>query len=225
MLFKDKLKELRKNKNISQYDLAKELNISRSVVAKWETGLTLPNEELIESLIEYFGVKRTELFSDEKTDSIIVKKNASIKKLKKVIVGLTVLISILASIICINFCINNITLYKSIDEELEKLGDLENVNIYLKDEYTNELYLLDSGDVEYREILLNELSNLKYKTYPKKMMVEPFPGQHSIVLEGDVSIIINRSYVVINGKFIVVKKFKGHVDSILEKLAYKILAH
>jgi hypothetical protein len=57
------------------------------------------------------------------------------------------------------------------------------------------------------------------------MMVEPFPGQYSIVLEGDVSIIINRSYVVINGKFIVVKKFKGHVDSIIEKLAYKILVH
>lgn len=33
MLFQDKFKELRKEKNISQYDLAEALNISRSVIA------------------------------------------------------------------------------------------------------------------------------------------------------------------------------------------------
>ena len=51
MLFQDKLKELRKNKNISQYDLAKELNISRSVIAKWETGRSLPSDESLDLLI------------------------------------------------------------------------------------------------------------------------------------------------------------------------------
>lgn len=38
MLFKDKLKELRRERGISQYDLEEDLNISRSVIVKWETG-------------------------------------------------------------------------------------------------------------------------------------------------------------------------------------------
>lgn len=64
MLFQDTLKELRKKKNISQYDLAESLNISRSVVAKWETGLTLPNEENVSLLMKYFNVTREELFKN-----------------------------------------------------------------------------------------------------------------------------------------------------------------
>ena len=56
MLFQDTLKELRKKKGISQYDLADALNISRSVIAKWETGLTLPSEDNINILCEYFDV-------------------------------------------------------------------------------------------------------------------------------------------------------------------------
>ena len=73
MLFQDTLKELRKNKGISQYDLAEALNISRSVVAKWETGLTLPNEENVKLLMEYFNVSKQELFKNEETECINIK--------------------------------------------------------------------------------------------------------------------------------------------------------
>ena len=52
MLFQDTLKEFRKKKGISQYDLANDLNISRSVIAKWKTGLTLPSEESIRLLMD-----------------------------------------------------------------------------------------------------------------------------------------------------------------------------
>ncbi len=40
--FNNKLKELRKEKkNISQEQLAKELNISRQAISKWESGKSL----------------------------------------------------------------------------------------------------------------------------------------------------------------------------------------
>ena len=37
-MFKDKLKELRMQKGISQYELAENLFVSRSAIAKWENG-------------------------------------------------------------------------------------------------------------------------------------------------------------------------------------------
>ena len=38
-MFKDKLKELRKQKGLSQQELADKLFVSRSAVAKWENSL------------------------------------------------------------------------------------------------------------------------------------------------------------------------------------------
>lgn len=101
MLFQDKLKQLRKEKNVSQYDLANDLHISRSVVAKWETGLTLPSEESILLLMNYFNVSREELLSDKETEKIVISKNISISKMKKIIISLTssLLIAIIALII------------------------------------------------------------------------------------------------------------------------------
>ena len=44
MQFSDKLKELRKSKNITQEELANNIFISRSVIAKYESGLTNPTK-------------------------------------------------------------------------------------------------------------------------------------------------------------------------------------
>ena len=49
-MFKEKLKELREKKKISQYELANKIFVSRSAVAKWENGLGMPSEESIELL-------------------------------------------------------------------------------------------------------------------------------------------------------------------------------
>lgn len=75
MLFQVKLKKLRKDKEISQYDLALTLNISRSVIVKWKTGLTLPNEENIHILCEYFNLTKDELMGNFENQEIIAKKN------------------------------------------------------------------------------------------------------------------------------------------------------
>ncbi len=101
MLFQDKLKQLRKEKNVSQYDLANDLHISRSVVAKWETGLTFPSEESILLLMNYFNVSREELLTDKENEMIVVNKNISISKMKKIIISLTcsLLIVIIALVI------------------------------------------------------------------------------------------------------------------------------
>ena len=60
----EKIKELRKRKNISQEDLAYDLKVSRQSITKWEANLTQPNLESINALCKYFGVKYSYFFDD-----------------------------------------------------------------------------------------------------------------------------------------------------------------
>lgn len=83
MEFKEKLKELRKTKGISQEALAKEVLVSRSQVAKWENGLSLPNGQSLELLSQYFGVDQSELISDTVVQGEFVRKNSVISKTKR----------------------------------------------------------------------------------------------------------------------------------------------
>lgn len=48
---------LRKEKNISQGDLAKKLNVSRQAVSKWEQGLSSPDTAKLIQLAEVFGTE------------------------------------------------------------------------------------------------------------------------------------------------------------------------
>ena len=57
-----KIKELRKAKNISQETLANFLGVSFQSVSKWETDTTLPDVALIPAIASFFGVSTDELF-------------------------------------------------------------------------------------------------------------------------------------------------------------------
>ncbi len=54
MEFKDRLKELRKMKGLSQMQLAIKTNISQSAIAKWELGKTEPTASAIITLAKFF---------------------------------------------------------------------------------------------------------------------------------------------------------------------------
>ena len=55
MEFKDKLKELRVSKNLSQMQLSIKTGISQSAIAKWELGKTEPTAGAIISLAKFFN--------------------------------------------------------------------------------------------------------------------------------------------------------------------------
>lgn len=58
----EKIKQLRKQKSISQEVLAQYLGVSFQAVSKWETGATMPDVMLIPSLASFFDVTTDELF-------------------------------------------------------------------------------------------------------------------------------------------------------------------
>lgn len=72
-MFKDKLKKLREQKGISQYELADKLYVSRSAIAKWENGNGIPSDVNLEALCKFFGVEE-EWILDRKDMKEMVKK-------------------------------------------------------------------------------------------------------------------------------------------------------
>ncbi|MBQ8375289.1 MAG: helix-turn-helix transcriptional regulator [Clostridia bacterium] len=56
MILSQRIKELRKEHNISQIDLAKKCMVKQSCISKWERGATLPDAEMIVKLTEIFNV-------------------------------------------------------------------------------------------------------------------------------------------------------------------------
>lgn len=61
----EKLQELRKQKGLTQEELAEILYVSRTAVSKWESGRGIPNIESLKSISKYFSVSIDELLSGE----------------------------------------------------------------------------------------------------------------------------------------------------------------
>lgn len=57
----EKLKSLRKEKNISQEKLAQYLNVSFQAVSKWENSNTYPDISLLPEIARFFGITVDEL--------------------------------------------------------------------------------------------------------------------------------------------------------------------
>lgn len=65
MEFNNKLYELRKQKGLSQEELAGRLNVSRQTISKWEVGESTPDMDNLVSISELFGVSLDELVLDK----------------------------------------------------------------------------------------------------------------------------------------------------------------
>lgn len=64
--------ELRKEKGVTQEELAAELGVTAAAVSKWENGYTLPDVLMICALADFFGVTTDELLGREKNGKLAV---------------------------------------------------------------------------------------------------------------------------------------------------------
>ena len=63
MTIGERLYNLRKEKNISQEELANALDVSRQTVSKWETGESMPDFNKVKPICDYFGITTDELIT------------------------------------------------------------------------------------------------------------------------------------------------------------------
>lgn len=81
-MFEDRLKDLRKKKGVTQAQVAESIYVSRSLIAKFETGAAYPNRETLEKLALYFDVPVSDLIVQDETTLIAVETKDISKRIR-----------------------------------------------------------------------------------------------------------------------------------------------
>jgi len=183
------IQEKRKNKNLTQQQLAEKLGITKNAVSKWERGLSLMDMSLLKPLSEILDVSIVEIINGEKIEEKEVKQKSSEaivktikhsedkeKKLKrKTIVKTLFIVFFIILVGLLIYKISYLKIYsnqKRENEEIKRivegLSDQPKMTIYKKTLNENE-YLIyedikirnDFKDFKYEE----ELSNGEWEVY------------------------------------------------------------
>lgn len=84
MNFPEKLKHLRKEKRITQEELAKKIFVSRTLISKYENGAICPTEENAEKIALFFEINISELIDKDNAIQLMIKRNDSINIINKI---------------------------------------------------------------------------------------------------------------------------------------------
>ena len=88
---KNKIKELRISKNLTQQQLADELHVTKQAISKWEKGKSVPDITSVELLSSFFGVSTDFLINDSieatKPETTTVISPKRINKLSVVLIS------------------------------------------------------------------------------------------------------------------------------------------
>ncbi len=89
MEFNEKLQELRKQKNLTQEELAEALYVSRTAISKWESGRGYPNIDSLKAISKFFSVSLDELLSGDELLTIAEEDNRQKERhLRNLVFGL-----------------------------------------------------------------------------------------------------------------------------------------
>lgn len=100
MEFNEKLQGLRKNKGLTQEELAEALYVSRTAISKWESGRGYPSIDSLKDISKFFSVSIDDLLSGEKLLSLAEKENKSnIKNIYDLLFGIVDLFSLILIIL------------------------------------------------------------------------------------------------------------------------------
>ena len=86
------LKILRKEKNLTQEQLAEQFNVSSRTVSRWETGSNMPDLSLLVELADFYNVDIREIIDGERKSEIM---NSEEKETLKLVAGCVRLLSVL----------------------------------------------------------------------------------------------------------------------------------
>ena len=95
MELSEKLQELRRNRGLTQEELAEALYVSRTAVSKWESGRGTPSIDSLKELSRFFSVSIDELLSGEALVQIAENENRSnLRSVCELLFGIVDLLSV-----------------------------------------------------------------------------------------------------------------------------------
>ena len=82
-MLKDNLKTLRKNKGLSQEELSIKLHVVRQTISKWESGLSVPDAEMLMTISEIFETPVSKILGEsidekEKNDLKVISEKLEV---------------------------------------------------------------------------------------------------------------------------------------------------
>ncbi|MBQ2668901.1 MAG: helix-turn-helix transcriptional regulator [Clostridia bacterium] len=87
----NRIAQYRREKSLTQEDLARTLNLSAQAVSKWENDQTCPDISLLPKLAEIFGITVDELLSGKKEPEVRIVPAAEQKKPEEMLLCIDVL--------------------------------------------------------------------------------------------------------------------------------------
>jgi len=164
--------KLRKEKNMTQKELAEKLNLTDKAISKWERGLSFPDIVMLKPLSQIFDVSIIELLNGEREDEseekidldtrilTILKQNEyeKNKKIRKVI-AISFITIIIFIMIFFTFVFSKTELHtynpiraiigyiqvKNFDKEYIEVGNIPTKTIYANVNFDIEKYMNDEG--------------------------------------------------------------------------------
>ena len=180
-MFKDKLRELRKSRNISQEKLANDIYVSRSAVAKWEQGRGVPSKESLELICKYFEIDENELLDKKETIELCNKLHDKINRKEKIQNILLILLAGFIIVLLIAQGIDKNTQY--IITNVISNYELKSVGVRLDEEYHLDVnYIMRNTGFYYDEYLIEETDNYIYN-YKTETLIPKKTGNYYVGIE------------------------------------------
>lgn len=101
---KNKIKELRLSKHLTQQALADELHVTKQAISKWEKGKSIPDITSVELLSSYFGVSADYLINDnlETAKSVTTDVISNKRPNKLYVILITALVLMFAAVVALS---------------------------------------------------------------------------------------------------------------------------
>ena len=176
------ISKCRKDKNITQEELAEKLNVSNKTISRWENGVNMPDYSILKDLCNILDIDINELLSGEKDNKetienldMILKEYYKMKKqkekLKKIIIIGTVVISQVFLFVFTIFVLNY-----EYDNRLHQTTNLKDYNDVIgpkaKGIYENKWDMSEeifpkklNGKVEYFKMLCDDFWDKQFLSY------------------------------------------------------------
>lgn len=122
MSLSENLQNLRKNKNMSQEELAEKLNVSRQAVSKWESGSAYPETEKIITICEIFKCSMDQLVKGKISDDIKSERNNYDLIMTKSARGISIGVAIILLGVSIMLTILGFATNEQVEEQYSLIG-------------------------------------------------------------------------------------------------------